>query len=94
MSFTSVPGPNEKVTFAGKVLKSLYFYANIIHPVLSMISYDGNMHTTLLVHNNAIPDAHLLPSCFTKALISLGNEFKIDVPNSVLQSSAKTNVTL
>ena len=87
LTFTSVPGPKEKVIIGGKVAKSLHFYVNAIHPVLSILSYDGNMNITLLVHNNAISDPHLLPSCFMKALVSLANEFKIDVPNSVLQSS-------
>lgn len=87
LSFTSVPGPKEKVIIGGKVAKSLHFYVNTIHPVLSILSYDGNMNITLLVHNNAISDPHLLPSCFMKALVSLANEFKIDIPNSVLQSS-------
>ena len=87
MTFTSVPGPQEKVMIGGKAANSLHFYVNTIHHVLSLLSYDGNIHTTLLIHNDALSDPHLLPSCFMKALILLANEFKIDVPNSVLQSS-------
>jgi hypothetical protein len=91
MTFTSVPGPKETVMIGGKVVKSLHFYANSLHPVLSMLSYDGNMNITLLMHNDAISDAHLLPTCFMRSLVSLGNKFKINVPNSVLLSSEEVN---
>lgn len=90
MTSTNVPGPQDQVVLAGEAVKSCSFFVNHLHPVLSMLSYNKNINTTLAIDDAAIPDAHLLPSYFMKALSLLGNELNADVPSIVLQS-AKLN---
>jgi hypothetical protein len=86
MTSTNVPGPQEQVVLAGEAAKSCRFFVNHLHPLLSMLSYNGYVNATLAIDDMAIPDAHLLPSYFMKALSLLGNELNVDVPMEVLQS--------
>ena len=83
LSFTNVPGPQEKVCLINEPIDSCMFYVNHIHPVLSLLSYDGQVNITLSISPEAIPDSYLLPKCFMKALVLLGNELKIEAPTSI-----------
>lgn len=87
MTSTNVPGPQDQVILAGEAVKSCSFFVNHIHPVLSMLSYNGHINATLAIDDTAIPDARLLPSYVMKALSLLGNELNVDVPSTVLQSA-------
>ena len=91
LTVTNVPGPSEKVSIADQPIESLMFHVNHIHPVLSMISYDGNIQTTLCISRSALDDGHLLAGCFVKALVTIGNELKIEVPNSIVKQTLKDN---
>lgn len=85
ISFTSVPGPQEKVSIAGEPIDSCMFFACHIHPVLSFLSYNGQIYTTLLLKKDTFDDSHMIPKCFMRALITLCNEMKVDVPNSMIE---------
>ena len=91
LTCTNVPGPQETVVVAGCQVKSCIFFVNHLHPVFSMLSYNGQIHAALAVDDTAIHNVHLLPSFFMRALVLLGNEMKIDVPESILKESELKN---
>ena len=83
MTCSNVPGPSEKVMISGAAVKSCMFYTNHLHPVLSMLSYDGQIYTTLVIDCDAIQDVESLPSFFMKSLVLMGKEFNINIPTSM-----------
>ena len=85
MTCTSVPGPQEKVTIAGSEVKSCLFFVNHLHPVLSIFSYNGQVHMNLTADETSMSNAHLVPTFYMNALVLLGNALEIDVPKSVLE---------
>ena len=89
MTFTNVPGPQDKILLANELVDSCSFFVYHLHPVLSILSYNQKINITLAVDEMAVPNAHMIPNCFMNAFVTLGNEFKIDIPSSVLQSAAK-----
>ena len=48
-----------------------------------MFSYNGTVTITMLADDEATSDIHLLPKYFTKALIDLGEEFNVEIPQSL-----------
>jgi len=81
-------GPNEQVILAGEELKSCRFFVNHLHPVVSILSYHGQINISLAVDEEQIPNIHLLAPCFMKALVLLSNELNVkNLPSSVLETS-------
>ena len=58
-----------------------------IHPVFAMLSYNGQINIALVADNEAIPDVHVLPIFYMRALVALGNEFKVGIPACVEAAS-------
>ena len=83
LTFTNVPGPQEMVSIADQPVDSVMFQASASHSVLGILSYRGQVYITFNFRKGAIDNSHLLPKCFMKALATLGNEFKIDVPHAI-----------
>lgn len=86
-SFSNVPGPEEQIMIAEEPVKSIMFFTNHLHPVLSCFTYNGEVHTTLAVDDSAIADVYLLPKCFMKSLVLFAKELNVEVPDSVMKSS-------
>ncbi len=86
-TFSNVPGPEEQVMLADQPVKSIMFFTNHLHPVLSFFTYNGNIQTTVVIDDGAIADVELLPVCFMRSLILFAKEFNVEVPDSVLQSA-------
>ena len=91
-TFSNVPGPEEQIMIAEEPVKSIFFFTNHLHPVLSFFTYNGNIHATLAIDDNAIADVHLLPTCFMQSLVLLAKEFKVEVPDSVLRASRNNQI--
>ena len=45
-----------------------------------MLTYNGNVYTTLYADDEATPGIDLLPKFYTQALVDLGEEFDIKIP--------------
>ena len=83
MTCSNVPGPSETVLIADATVKSCMFFTNHLHPVLSMLSYDGQIYTTLVIDSDVIQDVDLVQSFFMKSLALLGRDFSVNVPTSI-----------
>ena len=82
--FPFVPGPDHPILVAGKPVSALRFaLLGHIHSVVGILSYNGQVNATLTADDEAIPDVHLLPKFYTKALVDLGNEFNVEIPQSL-----------
>ncbi len=86
LTYTSVPGPDQQVYVAGKsVSMCRSAVLGHLHPIFTVLSYNGNISVTLVGDPEAIPDLHLLPTFFGKGLVALANEFNVKIPLSVNQ---------
>ena len=84
LSCSNVPGPDHPILVAGKPVSALRFaLLGHIHSVVGILSYNGQVNITLTADDEAIPDVHLLPKFYTKALVDLGNEFNVEIPQSL-----------
>ncbi len=83
LTTSNVPGPNCQFSIAGKPVSSCRFFVVNLHSVISMFSYNGTVTITMLADDEATSDIHLLPKYFTKALIDLGEEFNVEIPQSL-----------
>jgi len=59
------------------------FFVPFIHPVLSMLSYNGQIHITFTANKSAIQNVELLPKFYMKALLTLGNKLDVDIPPAI-----------
>ena len=80
LTCTNVPGPAKQILVAGKPVSTCRFAIGHIHPVFSMLSYNGQINITLVADDEAIPDVHVLQIFYMRALVALGNEFKVGIP--------------
>ena len=85
VTVTNVPGPQEAVMIAKEQVKSCMVYVTHLHPILSMVSYDGQINITLTLDESAISDPHFFQSYYMKALALLSTELEIDAPASISQ---------
>ncbi len=81
--FTSVPGPQEEVLFAGKPVSQCWFSARHLGPLISMLSYNGEIYATLVADDEAITDVHLIPIYYMRALCKLADDYSVTIPQRV-----------
>lgn len=86
-TFSNVPGPAETIMLAEQPVKSIMFFTNHLHPVVSCFTYNGSIHITLVLDDGAIANADVLPMCFMKSLVLFAKEFNVEVPDSIMQAS-------
>ena len=81
LSTTNVPGPDYPIMVAGKPVSACRFAFGHIHSLVSMFSYNGYVYITMDADDEVIPNIHL------KALVDLGNEFEVEIPQSLKDCS-------
>lgn len=86
-TISNVPGPEEQIMVAEEPVKSIMFFTNHLHPVLSFSTYNGYLNSNLAIDDNAIKDVHLLPKCFMKSLILFAKELDVEIPESVQKAA-------
>ena len=83
MTFSNVPGPQKQLSIVGKDIKSVRFYLNHLIPTVCILSYNGGMTVSLVIDDQGVPNVSKIPRLFTNALISLANEFDVEVPKEM-----------
>jgi len=85
MSWSNVPGPQEEICIASKPVKSCYYFVPTLIPVISMLSYNGQIHITFVAAESGIQNVDLMPTFYMKSLVTLGNELNVDIPSSIMK---------
>lgn len=88
-NFTSMPGPQEEVLFAGKPVSRCWFTARHLGPLFSFLSYNGEIYAALVADDEAITDVHLMPDYYMRALWKFGDEYGVAVPKRIKDSANK-----
>lgn len=84
LTFTSLPGPDQKVYIVGKPVASCRAAVfGHIHPIFTLLSYNQFISLTLVAGRDELPDMHLIPFMFGKALIVLARQYNVDIPLSM-----------
>lgn len=81
---TSVPGPDHPISILGSPVSACRFAARNIIPVVSILSYNGGVYITLHADDTAIPGIDMLPKFYIKALVDLGKEFEVEIPQTLI----------
>lgn len=85
LNWTNVPGPKEEAILCGKLCKNVQFFLNHIMPVVSMLSYNGQVNISMTIDDEDNKDIHLFPQFYSRALVLLAREVNAEIPSSVLK---------
>ncbi len=93
-SFTSscVPGPSHPILVAGKPVSACRFSVSNVAPLLSILTYNGQVYTTFTLDEKVMPGVDEFPSFYTKALVKLGKEFQVEIPQILLEIEEESKV--
>ena len=89
---TCVPGPSHPILVAGKPVSACRFSAIQVAPLLSILTYNGQVYATLTLDEKAMPGIDEFPSFYTKALVKLGEEFQVEIPQALLEIQEESKV--
>jgi hypothetical protein len=77
---SNVPGPPEKLFFAGARLSELYPVSIPYHGLalnITLLSYGGRLHFGFTAHPAAVPDLAEFPAMFERALKALQRKARL-----------------
>mmetsp|Transcript_6708 Transcript_6708/g.10028 ORF Transcript_6708/g.10028 Transcript_6708/m.10028 type:complete len:526 (-) Transcript_6708:272-1849(-) len=84
LTCTNVPGPAKKVLVAGKPVVNCRFNVDgHVHPVVSILSYNGQINVLFTADIKSIPDMRILERFYMCALKALGEEMGVEVPRNI-----------
>eukprot|EP00586_Coscinodiscus_wailesii_P005069 CAMPEP_0172488820 /NCGR_PEP_ID=MMETSP1066-20121228/18541_1 /TAXON_ID=671091 /ORGANISM="Coscinodiscus wailesii, Strain CCMP2513" /LENGTH=510 /DNA_ID=CAMNT_0013256289 /DNA_START=204 /DNA_END=1736 /DNA_ORIENTATION=+ len=87
--FANVPGPPKECTFARRSVVEVQILFNNLIPQVEILSYMDRVFMNLVLDSEAVPHCELIPIFFSRALVSLAKEFKVDVPANVSEHAEK-----
>lgn len=80
---TNVPGPMNKVLFAGKKVKSVQLFFDNLVTQVDLISYAGQVYGNIIFDADQLPGLNTFGQLYLSALVELAKLLDVDVPSEV-----------
>lgn len=84
---TNVPGPSDKVLFAGKKVQSVQLFFDNLLTQVDLISYSGKVYGNIIFDADQLPNSNIFGSLYVKALVELAKRLDVKVPQEVYLAS-------
>ncbi|KAL7530211.1 hypothetical protein ACHAXR_003365 [Thalassiosira sp. AJA248-18] len=84
---TNVPGPTDKVLFAGKKVKSVQLFFDNLLTQVDLISYAGQVYGNIIFDAEQLPDSEIFGQFYAVALVELAKRLNVDVPPEVARKA-------
>ena len=85
---TNVPGPTDKVLFAGKKVKSVQLFFDNLLTQVDLMSYAGQVYGNIVFDADQLPDSELFGRFYVAALVELAKRLGVDIPSEVKKSAS------
>mmetsp|Transcript_11093 Transcript_11093/g.24052 ORF Transcript_11093/g.24052 Transcript_11093/m.24052 type:complete len:530 (+) Transcript_11093:73-1662(+) len=80
---TNVPGPSNKVLFAGKKVKSVQLFFDNLLTQVDLISYAGEVYGNMVFDADQLPNSEVFGQLYLAALVKLAKSLDVKVPPEV-----------
>lgn len=78
---TNVPGPSDKVLFAGKKVQSVQLFFDNLLTQVDLMSYAGKVYGNIIFDADQLPNSEVFGVLYVKALVELAERLNVDVPS-------------
>lgn len=80
---TNVPGPTDKVLFAGKKVKAVQLFFDNLLTQVDLMSYAGQVYGNIIFDADQLPDSKIFGQLYVEALVELADRLNVTVPAEV-----------
>ena len=77
---TNVPGPSDKVLFAGKKVMGVQLFFDNLLTQVDLISYAGKVYGNIIFDAEELPNSKIFGTLYVNALVQLAQRLNVNVP--------------
>ena len=77
---TNVPGPSDKVLFAGKKVMGVQLFFDNLLTQVDLISYAGKVYGNIIFDAEELPNSKIFGTLYVNALVELAQRLNVNVP--------------
>lgn len=83
---TNVPGPTERVLFAGRRVRGVQLFFDNLLTQVDLISYAGRIYGNIIFDADQLPDSGAFGELYAAALVELAKRLDVDIPSDLKET--------